>query len=124
MFVSNLCFSLVAALKDRTNVSGVSKVQSINVFGARKSSACFVKETHLSPLQNSKIVVPFLVFLVKLNWSRLINSRSPVTFKYLCNAASFSHFTFCVSHRVYVGCLSVGLGVVNFVSLSVKFGAL
>ena len=43
----------------------------------------------------------------------MIKSRLPVTFKCLYNTASLSGFTFCLSPKIDVHCLLVGLGVVN-----------
>lgn len=50
--------------------------------------------------------------------------KLPNTFKCLQNAANLSRFTFCLSCKVDVGCLSVELGVANVVSSTVVFGAL
>ena len=48
---------------------------SLNVFGARNLPLCFVKGSHLSLSQNSKIVAPFLVFVASLNRSRFCDNN-------------------------------------------------
>lgn len=65
MSVGNSRLRLVATLKDHSNISGVSlmsreffiakgpSIISFNVFGARNSSVCLAKGTHLFPSQNS-----------------------------------------------------------------------
>ena len=90
LFPCEYPYVITAALKDRSNAGDFSLMPrkffivesppnlSFNIFGAR----------------NSKTVAHFLVFLVLLNQSRLVKSRSPGTFKYLYNAASKSRFTF------------------------------
>ena len=65
--VGSSLLSLLAALIDLSSEGGVVSIPknffiafippnlSLKVFGAKNSSVCLVKETHLSPLKNSKI---------------------------------------------------------------------
>ena len=86
--VGNSVLSLVAALKDLSSGGAVLSIPkklfivftapnlSLKVFCGKSSTVYFVKGTHLSPLQNSKIVAPFLGSVVSLNQFKSIKSIS------------------------------------------------
>ena len=84
-------------------------LKSISYFCCCKNLNCFFFQRN-----------PF-TFLVYSNRSRLIKSRSPVTFKFLYSAVSLPLFTFCPSREVDPACLSVELDLINFVSILYHF---
>ena len=110
--VGNSVLSLVAALNDLSSGGAVLSIPkklfivftapnlSLKVFCGKNSTVYFVKGTHLSPLQNSKIVAPFLGSVVSLNQFKSIKS------------ISLSHSSVCTMRWVYLALLfvlSVGL---------------
>ena len=104
---------LLAAIIDPSSEGGIASIPNLSLkdFGAKNSPVYFVKGTHLSPLQNSKIVTPFLRSFVSLNLSRSVKSGLPVTFRCLYNVLILSRFTFCLNRSVDV--VSVVSGSMN-----------